>query len=181
MCSTYYVTIFSNGSKFWPVSNFRVLHALAQAAHSYVLLLKVSIVYLTYNINRTPGHMLLEHSEIQRPRTTTQFILDQRRSKSIWLNSYHFWVLLPIPYTRFLPKKHLSAVSIFWVYGFNYQVACGWAAHYPLPANMLGKPMVHATAISKSGHVMVWKAIMTEAAGLKRSGCWCETVFVYSI
>ena len=32
-----YVTIFSTGGKLRPVSNFTELHALTQAAHSYVL------------------------------------------------------------------------------------------------------------------------------------------------
>ena len=36
---TVYVTIFSTGGKFRPVSNFTELHALTPAAHSYALLL----------------------------------------------------------------------------------------------------------------------------------------------
>ena len=36
---TGHATIFSTGSKFWPVSNFTELHALTLATHSYALLL----------------------------------------------------------------------------------------------------------------------------------------------
>ena len=37
--SALHVTIFSNGSKFHPVSNFTELHALTLASHSYALLI----------------------------------------------------------------------------------------------------------------------------------------------
>jgi len=50
--SAVHVTIFSNGSKFHPVSNFTGLHALTLAAHSYALLFLVhhalSITSLTH-------------------------------------------------------------------------------------------------------------------------------------
>ena len=46
-----------------------------------------------------------------------------------------------------------------------------------LLANVVYTWQIYSTTSVKSGCGIVWKAIMTvEAAGLRGSGCWCETI-----
>jgi len=48
---------------------------------------------------------------------------------------------------------------------------------YLLLANCIYTQQIYGVIAIKSGHVIAWKAIIAvEAAGLKESGCWCETI-----